>query len=95
MAFSALDGQNLALLVDFVGRRKHALLEEDLLHADLKLIAAGAIGGEGLVRVAIEEGLCSNIAQGMVKLALLGKDSIEGLDMGVDGRGEGRVGRLV
>jgi hypothetical protein len=77
MAFSAFDGQNLALLVDFVRRRKHALLEEDLLHADLKLVAAWAIGGEGLVRVAIEEGLCSNIAEGMVELTLLCKDSIE------------------
>jgi hypothetical protein len=91
VAFSALDWENLTLLVDLVGRRKHALLEEDLLHADLKLVALRSIGSEGLIRVAIKEGLGSNIAKGMVELAFLGKDSIEGLNMGVNGRGEGRV----
>lgn len=95
MALSALYGQNIALLGDLVGRREHALVEEYLLDANLKLVASGAIGREGQVRVAIEEGLGSNVAESMVKLTLLCKDGIEGLHMGVDGRGEGRVGRLV
>lgn len=95
MAFSALYRQNLALLVDLVGGREHALLKEYLLDANLKLVASGTIGREGQVWVAIEEGLGSNVAESMVKLTLLCKDSIEGLNMGIDGRGEGRVCRLV
>lgn len=95
MTLSAFYGQDLALLVDLVRRREHALLEEDLFHADLKPVALGTIGREGLIWVAIEEGLCTNVAKGMVKLALLSKDGVEGLNMRVDGRGEGRVCRLV
>ena len=95
MTLSAFYRQDLALLVDLVRRREHALLEEDLFHADLKPVAFGTSGRERLIWVSIEEGLCTNVAKGMVKLALLSKDGVEGLNMRVDGRGEGRVCRLV
>lgn len=45
--------------------------------------------------VAIEICLCANLLEGIVdeaRLPLAGKESIEGLDVGVDGELEGRVG---
>jgi len=95
MTLAALGGQDVAVGErHLIGMWQNGAVEEDVLDADGEAVARD--GGDGLdVRVAVEEVLGANVPKTVGELPSSGEDGIEGVEMGLNGGGEGRVGGRV
>jgi hypothetical protein len=92
--FSALGREDLAPLGELVGWRDLGLLQRDALVPDRQLVFAR----RRRPIVSVEERLRPDLGKRMVDEAgrpVGSKESVEGLDVGVDGPLEGRIGSLV
>lgn len=95
MALSALGGQDVAIADrDLVGLGQDRLVEEDIGDLDAESVATTDVLGLG-IWVAVEEGLGADFPEGLVEMAALCEDLVEGVDVRVDGGGQGRVGGAV
>lgn len=91
MTLSALRREDLAVLGKLVVWRKLRLLERHTFVPDGELVPLR----HRCTLVTIEICLCANLLEGVfdeARLPIAGKESIEGLDVGVDRELEGRVG---
>jgi len=91
MALSALSREDLAILGKLVVWRHLRLLERHTLVPDGELVPPRY----RCTLVTIEVCLCANLLEGMVdeaRLPITGKESVEGLDVGVYCELEGWVG---
>jgi hypothetical protein len=95
VALTALRGEDVAVFQsDLVRGRQNSLVEEDILDAHGKSVPAPNLFGLR-VWVAIVEVLDANVLDALLYLAAGRKDTVEGVDVGVNGCRECWVGGLV
>ena len=95
MSFAGLCREDITVLKgDLVAGWQDGLVEENILYAQIQPVAGASLFGRR-IWIAIEENLGANVPYALGQLAAGSEDGVEGLDMGIDGGGEGRVCRLV